>query len=79
MDKRYRHHPKLISLPGNFSEVFQVDSQYGRYWRAVTFDQYTGSGWVSSASETKGFQPGDSQLVTMPMETRLGMTTSYPS
>jgi transglutaminase-like putative cysteine protease len=55
-------------------EVFQVESPYGRYWRAVVFDQYTGTGWVSSAQETAGFQPGDSRLKTMPMSKRRVVT-----
>lgn len=55
-------------------EVFQVDSPYGHYWRAVAFDQYTGTGWVSSASETASFAPGDSRLVTMPAQERRVIT-----
>lgn len=55
-------------------EVFQVDSPYGHYWRAVAFDQYTGSGWVSSPSETASFAPGDSRLVTMPAQERRVIT-----
>lgn len=29
--------------------VFQVESFQGRYWRAVTFDEFTGRQWVNSA------------------------------
>jgi transglutaminase-like putative cysteine protease len=55
-------------------EVFQIDSPYGRYWRAIVFDRYTGTGWVSSADETTGFQPGDSRLKTIPMDRRRVIT-----
>jgi transglutaminase-like putative cysteine protease len=40
--------------------VFNVEASAGRYWRAVTFDTWTGRGWVNSAeTETNlaAFQP----------------------
>ncbi len=55
-------------------EVFQIDSPYGRYWRAIVFDQYTGEGFISSADEASGFEAGDSRLLTMPMEKRRAIT-----
>ncbi len=40
--------------------VFNIDAPAGRYWRAVTYDTYTGTGWVNT-SETSvrlaAFQP----------------------
>lgn len=55
-------------------EVFQIDSPYGRYWRAVVFDEYTGVGWSSGAQESASFMIGDSRLVPMPMERRRTIT-----
>lgn len=55
-------------------EVFQIQSPYGRYWRAVVFDQYTGVGWASEANESASFLIGDPRLVPMPMEKRRTIT-----
>lgn len=55
-------------------EVFQIDAAYGRYWRAVIFDKYAGTGWVSSAEESAGFIIGDPRMQTMPMEKRKVIT-----
>lgn len=51
-------------------EVFQIESPFGRYWRAAVFDKYTGSGWVSTANETASFTADDPRLKTMPMSKR---------
>ncbi len=55
-------------------EVFQIESPYGRYWRAVIFDTYTGTGWISSAQESASFAIGDPRLKTMPMSRRREIT-----
>lgn len=55
-------------------EVFQIESPYGRYWRAVVFDKYTGIGWTSEAKESASFLIGDPRLVPMPMEKRRVIT-----
>lgn len=55
-------------------EVFQIASPYGRYWRAVVFDKYTGSSWTSEAQESASFLIGDTRLVPMPMEKRRAIT-----
>lgn len=42
------------------SLIFNVRTQSGRYWRAVTFDTYTGKGWVNSntaQAALPAFQP----------------------
>lgn len=51
-------------------DVFQIDAPYGRYWRAVVFDKYTGTGWVSTAGEAATFLAGDERLKPMPMDKR---------
>lgn len=55
-------------------EVFQIQSPYGRYWRAVVFDTYSGVGWTSRAQESADFLIGDPRMVTMPMEKRKVIT-----
>lgn len=55
-------------------EVFQIQSPYGRYWRAVVFDTYTGVAWVSNTEESAGFLIGDPRLNTMPMDKRRVIT-----
>ncbi len=55
-------------------EVFKIESPYGRYWRAVVFDTYTGTGFVSSAQESASFPIGDPRLKTMPMSKRREIT-----
>ncbi len=55
-------------------EVFQIQSEYGRYWRAVVFDTYTGAGWLSNAQESAGLLIGDPRMKTMPMAKRREIT-----
>ncbi len=38
---------------------FTVDSLNGRYWRAVTFDTYTGRGWLNTAQESASYDAGE--------------------
>ncbi len=50
----------------------------GRYWRAVTFDYYTGDGWLSRAETTAPF--GQGQLPAVPLfEQRRPVTQTYTS
>jgi transglutaminase-like putative cysteine protease len=44
-----------------------------RYWRAYTYDQYTGSGWKSSQTVEQVFEPGE-PLETYPAEDYLPLT-----
>lgn len=55
-------------------EVFQIASPYGRYWRAVVFDGYTGVSWVSNTEESASFLIGDPRLKPMPMDKRRVIT-----
>lgn len=52
-------------------EVFQIESPYGRYWRAVVFDTYTGVGWLSTADESADFIVGDPRMKAMPADTNV--------
>lgn len=54
--------PKL-TLGGerNFgnSQIFHVDADSGRYWRAVTYDTYTGTEWFNTNETEVSFDVGD--------------------
>jgi transglutaminase-like putative cysteine protease len=39
--------------------VFQVESQVGRYWRAVAFDAYDGRAWKNTTKERAKFDAGE--------------------
>ena len=39
--------------------IFQVQSEGGRYWRAVAYDTYTGTGWQNTAEEKLGYGPNE--------------------
>lgn len=52
-------------------EVFQIESPYGRYWRAVVFDTYTGTGWLSTADQSADFIVADPRMKTMPADTNV--------
>lgn len=57
-------------------DVFQIDSPTGDYWRAVVFDRYTGTGWVSHANESADLVAGDPRLKTQPTEKRRVITST---
>jgi len=44
--------------------VFQVDGLSGRYWRAATFDTYTGRGWLNTGQESASYEAAE----TIPSE-----------
>lgn len=50
--------------------VFDIDAEQGRYWRAVVFDKYTGTGWVTTADTTASFIANDPRFKTPPMGMR---------
>lgn len=52
-------------------EVFQIESPYGRYWRAVIFDTYTGAGWLSTANESADFIVGDPRMKAQPADSNV--------
>ena len=39
--------------------VMQVDSTTGRYWRAITYDTFTGRQWLNTATEEASFPAGE--------------------
>ncbi len=46
--------------------VLDIQASQGRYWRAVVFDKYTGSGWVSAASQSASLNAWDDSLKLLP-------------
>ena len=46
--------------------VLDIQASTGRYWGAVNFDRYTGSGWVNSASFADSFAPYDPRMQPPP-------------
>lgn len=53
--------------------IFQVQSNTGRYWRAVTFDEFTGRRWVNSAPIEMEFE-ADVEIPHIPWEQRRALT-----
>lgn len=47
--------------------VLDISASAGRYWGAVAFDRYTGSGWVNSAPQSDSFAPNDPRLQGPPI------------
>ncbi len=52
--------------------VFQVDSLNGRYWRAATFDTYTGRGWLNTSQESATYEvtetiPSEAWMMRQPL------------
>lgn len=47
--------------------VLDIAANSGRYWGAVAFDRYTGSGWVNSAPLSDSFAPYDPRLQPPPV------------
>ncbi|MGB8645562.1 MAG: transglutaminaseTgpA domain-containing protein [Anaerolineae bacterium] len=47
--------------------VLDVTASQGRYWRAVTFDKYTGTGWVSSSSQSESLPAWDDRMQPAPV------------
>lgn len=41
--------------------VMDIQTDSGRYWRAATYDQYTGNGWIDSQTATLDVGAGDPQ------------------
>jgi transglutaminase-like putative cysteine protease len=60
---------------------FSVDSEIGRYWKARSFDRYTGDGWALTGGTTPlnrselPFPPGARQLVTQRVAVESRLTT----
>lgn len=47
--------------------VYDIQASDGRYWGAVVFDKYTGSGWVNSAPDSDSFAPYDPRMQPPPV------------
>jgi transglutaminase-like putative cysteine protease len=47
--------------------VLNITASTGRYWGAVSFDRYTGSGWVNSAPVSDSFSPNDPRMMPPPV------------
>jgi len=39
--------------------VFQVETPFGRYWRAVTYDTYNGRSWENTVNRKAGYDEGE--------------------
>jgi len=44
--------------------VMDVQTNYGRYWRATVYDRYIGIGWLNTQLDTLALNPNDARLVT---------------
>jgi transglutaminase-like putative cysteine protease len=42
--------------------ILEIRTDYGRYWRAVTYDKYSGIGWINTRLDTLQLSPGDPRL-----------------
>jgi len=47
----------VVSVPGDRNDLSQLPKET-RYWRAYTYDQYTGLGWTSSNTVERRYAPG---------------------
>lgn len=54
----------------------KVEGGPGRYWRAVTYDEYTGTGWRSTDGDTGSFGP-EADLALPIFEARQPVTQTY--
>lgn len=54
--------------------VLDIQANNGRYWRAAVYDRYTGSGWVSSHTDTIAFGAGDPRVGARPDALRILIT-----
>ena len=62
----------VVRFPPGTPDVEELPRET-RYWRAYTYDQYTGSGWKSSQTVEQVFQPGET-LEVYPAEDYLPLT-----
>lgn len=57
--------------------VMDVQASYGRYWRAVVYDRYTGDGWVAGYADVRYLEPGASPGEFAPFEARREITQTF--
>ncbi len=69
---------KTMTLSGPVSlsntPIMDVRAQRGYYWRAVVYDQYTGSGWVNTDDETLSLDADSPSLPLPQFELRREVT-----
>lgn len=41
------------------TDEFNPEANQARYWRSLTYDRYTGRGWLTSRTETVNYDPGE--------------------
>jgi len=54
--------------------IFDVVTTEGRYWRGMTYDQYTSHGWINTDTNTVLLNPGDPRMSRLPFEAREPVT-----
>jgi transglutaminase-like putative cysteine protease len=57
--------------------LMDVQARGGRYWRAATYDQYTGTGWVTTERESQFLEAGEVITRSTPYEARRTITQTY--
>jgi hypothetical protein len=57
--------------------LMDVQSIAGRYWRATVYDEYTGEGWDSTATETVFLEAGELPGEMVPFEARRVITQTF--
>ena len=65
--------------PVNLSNTTLMDvrARGGRYWRAATYDQYTGQGWLTTERESQFLEAGDTITRANSYEARRTITQTY--
>jgi transglutaminase-like putative cysteine protease len=56
-----------------------IQSDSGRYWRAATYDRYTGNGWISSHNDTLTLNASDPRVGAAPDALRVWVTQTIKS
>jgi transglutaminase-like putative cysteine protease len=54
--------------------IFDAATDRGRYWRGVVYDQYTGRGWVNTATSVTALDVADQRLEALDFELREPVT-----
>lgn len=65
-----------LSGPVNLGDrpIFDAVADRGRYWRGVVYDQYTGRGWVNTATSITALAEEDERLKALEFELRQPVT-----
>ncbi|MBS1251677.1 MAG: Protein-glutamine gamma-glutamyltransferase [Anaerolineales bacterium] len=54
--------------------IFDAVTEKGRYWRSIVYDQYTGRGWVNTATSLTTLADDDERLTALEFELRQPVT-----